>query len=164
MNQVQTDYLRIDMGQNEFGQDYHIDLKIEQRRSERGFFRLYKLSHNGTGEYEVCDLQVVLTRGENGEYHLQDDITDKAIALISLKYSATKLASSEDPAEINLNLPNDYYGTSLFQVYDNQVIYLFRDWAENMKLRYNVLVTIEVPALPNLSELRRREEGFRRRF
>jgi hypothetical protein len=122
MNEVQTDYLRIDMGQNEFGQDYHIDLKIEQRRSERGFFRLYKLSHNGTGEYEVCDLQVVLTRGENGKYHLQDDITDKAIVLISLKYSATKLASSEDPAEINLNLPNDYYGTSLCQVYDNQVI------------------------------------------
>ena len=163
MNQVQTDYLRIDMGQNEFGQYYHIDLKIEQRRSERGFFRLYKLSHDGT-EYEACDLQVVLTRGENGEYHLQEDITDKAIALLSLKYSATKLASAEDPAQINLNLPNDYYGSSLCQVYDNQVIYLFRDWAEHMKLRYNVLVTIEVPAVPHLSQLRRREEGFRRRF
>ena len=157
----QTDDLQIVMGKDDFGQDYHINLRIQQCSSKRGFFRVYKLSFNGTGEYENCDLQVKLIC-ENDQYYLQDEHNDRQIPKISVKYSKEKMATPEDPAQIDFNLMNDDYGNSILQVYDNQVINLFREWVDVMKSTSNLLVTIEVPAVPHLSQLRKREEGFRR--
>jgi hypothetical protein len=72
------------------------------------------------------------------------------------------MATPEDPAQMDFNLTDDDYGNSILQVYDNQVINLFREWVDLMKSTYNLLVTIEVPDVPHLSQLRKREEGFRR--
>jgi hypothetical protein len=156
-----TDDLQIVMGKDDFGQDYHINLRIQQCREAYGFFRLYKLSDNGTGEYEKCDLQVKL-KFTNAQYYLQDEHNDRQIPKISLKYSATAMATPEDPAQMDFNLTDDYYGNSILQVYDNRVIHVFREWVDYMHSTHNLLVTIEVPDIPHLSQLRRREEGIRR--